>query len=203
MGPRFATRMAEATVFVGNISWSTDDSALQNHFMGQNLAVVNASVQRHADTGRSKGWGLVTLDSHDTMKLAIRHLNESDLDGRKIIVREGSKEPPVRESGVKPRPSRQAKQDWGASNGAGPSSNTLFVGNLPWSTDNDALSNMFSGLSLKFDSCEVVYGRDGRSRGYGLVSFSDQNQADYALKQVDGQTIDGRAVAARFDKKSG
>jgi len=173
-----------------------------NHFQAQSLAVVSASVQRHADTGRSKGWGLVTLDSHDTMQLAIRHLNDSELDGRKIIVREGSKEPPAREGNSKPRQARAAKPDWQGSNGVA-ASNTLYVGNLPWSSGTDDLTGMFGRLGLAPTSCEVVYGRDGRSRGYGLVNFSDKAAAESALNALAGQQIDGRDVAVRFDKKTG
>jgi|Dee2metaT_3_FD_contig_31_65330_length_661_multi_21_in_0_out_0_1 RNA recognition motif-containing protein len=194
----------EATVFVGNISWSTDDASLMNHFRAQSLAVASASVQRHQDTGRSKGWGLVTLDTHDTMQLAIRNLNDSELDGRKIIVREGSKEPPAREGGGKPRQARAAKPEWSASNGAGASSNTLYVGNLPWSADTAALTDLFSrACSIAPSSCEVIYGRDGRSRGYGLVSFADKAAAESAMTKISGQQLEGRDVQVRFDKKSG
>lgn len=43
-------------VFVGNLAWSTTDEELLE-FAAQNGEVRAAHVQRHEDTGRSKGWG--------------------------------------------------------------------------------------------------------------------------------------------------
>jgi RNA recognition motif-containing protein len=43
-------------VFAGNLSWTTSDEDLLNYVGGAGK-VVKATVQRHADTGRSKGWG--------------------------------------------------------------------------------------------------------------------------------------------------
>ena len=46
--------MSEA-VAVGNLSWDTQEEDLAM-FMASSGAVVSCEVQRHADTGRSKGW---------------------------------------------------------------------------------------------------------------------------------------------------
>jgi len=57
---------------------------------------------------------------------------------------------------------------------------------------------MFSGLSPI--SAEIKQGFDGRSRGYGIVSFGSIEQATKAISAVNGQDVGGRAVVARFDR---
>ena len=46
----------------------------------------------------------------------------------------------------------------------------LYIGNLPYSADDDGLRAMFEGEGLSVVSCQVMMDRDtGRSRGYGFV----------------------------------
>jgi RNA recognition motif-containing protein len=52
----FHTAAGVKTVFVGNLAWNTTDEELRD-FMAQSGTVTSATVQSHADSGRSKGWG--------------------------------------------------------------------------------------------------------------------------------------------------
>ena len=49
-------------VFIGNLTWTTTDAELME-FAEPIGVVVSAKVQRHRDTLRSKGWGLVVKHS--------------------------------------------------------------------------------------------------------------------------------------------
>jgi RNA recognition motif-containing protein len=73
----------------------------------------------------------------------------------------------------------------------------LFVGNLPWETEDAALQQLFSqcGTVVK---CEIPKGRQGRSRGYGIVEFSAPHEAQLAVQQLHGarRRIAGKAPAA-------
>uniref|UniRef100_A0A7S3XLQ0 RRM domain-containing protein n=1 Tax=Heterosigma akashiwo TaxID=2829 RepID=A0A7S3XLQ0_HETAK len=73
-------------LFVGNLSWDTDDTALLAHFQGAAAPPQAAEVQVSA-TGRSKGWGLVTFAAAEDAQAAADALNRSELDGRQINVR--------------------------------------------------------------------------------------------------------------------
>ncbi|KAJ5939257.1 hypothetical protein N7466_002391 [Penicillium verhagenii] len=74
-----------AKVYVGNLSWSTDDNSLQGAF-SQFGQIVDAIVMRDRDTGRSRGFGFVTYSSAEEAEAAIAGLNEQELDGRHIKV---------------------------------------------------------------------------------------------------------------------
>jgi RNA recognition motif-containing protein len=78
---------------VGNLSWGVDDMALENLFNEQGK-VVEARVIYDRDSGRSKGFGFVTLSSSQEVQKAINSLNGADLDGRQIRVSEAEARPP-------------------------------------------------------------------------------------------------------------
>lgn len=70
----------------------------------------------------------------------------------------------------------------------------LFVGNLPYSTNDDSLRQAFEGLGTVV-SASVITDRDsGRSKGFGFVEMEDDAQAEAAIKQLDGSDMDGRKI---------
>ena len=70
----------------------------------------------------------------------------------------------------------------------------LFVGGLPWATDDQGLAAEFAHFG-KVREAKVVTDREtGRSRGFGFVSFDDDTAADEAIRQMNGATIGGRTV---------
>lgn len=73
-------------------------------------------------------------------------------------------------------------------------SQKLFVGGLSWDTTEDGLREAFGRFGETSD-VKVVLDRDsGRSRGFGFVSFADPAAAAQAMKEMDGQQLDGRAI---------
>ncbi len=70
----------------------------------------------------------------------------------------------------------------------------LFVGNLSYSVTSDQLREMFAALG-QVDSATVITDRDsGRSKGFGFVEMTNDEEADAAIKQFDGQETDGRRL---------
>jgi RNA recognition motif-containing protein len=74
-----------AKLFVGGLSWSTDDNSLRSAFE-QHGEVIDAKVILDRDTGKSRGFGFVTFSSSDEAEAAKGALNQTDLDGREIRV---------------------------------------------------------------------------------------------------------------------
>ncbi|KAJ7668381.1 hypothetical protein DFH06DRAFT_1181500 [Mycena polygramma] len=72
-------------IYVGNLSWNTDDESLKNAF-SEFGNVVDSIVMRDRDTGRSRGFGFVTFNSAQEADAAIQGLNDQDLDGRRLKV---------------------------------------------------------------------------------------------------------------------
>ncbi len=79
-------------IYVGNISWSMTDEDLKNLFVSYGT-VSSAKILREKNTGRSKGFGFVEMEDDDAAKNAIASLNESEVQGRKIIVNESKPRP--------------------------------------------------------------------------------------------------------------
>jgi len=72
-------------LFVGNISWSTSEDGLKT-FFSQVGSVVEVKVITDRNTGRSKGFGFVTMSSEEEAKKAMEELNGKELDGRALKV---------------------------------------------------------------------------------------------------------------------
>ncbi|MFI5240648.1 MAG: RNA recognition motif domain-containing protein [Candidatus Saccharimonadia bacterium] len=70
----------------------------------------------------------------------------------------------------------------------------LFVGNLSYSVTNDQLSEMFTSFG-QVDSATVITDREtGRSKGFGFVEMANDEEAEAAIKQLDGSEQDGRKL---------
>lgn len=70
----------------------------------------------------------------------------------------------------------------------------LFVGNLSYSVTSDSLNEMFSAFG-QVDSASVITDRDsGRSKGFGFVEMANDEEAEAAIKQLDGSEQDGRRL---------
>ena len=97
---------AEASVYVGNLSWNVAWQDLKDHCKTAG-SVVHADVMMEPD-GRSKGCGIVQFASAREAAHAIATLNDTELNGRQIFLRED----------------REAAKVSGAAN--------VYVGNLSW-----------------------------------------------------------------------
>lgn len=70
----------------------------------------------------------------------------------------------------------------------------LYVGNLPFSFTDDALAELF-GQCGTVESAKVVIDRDsGRSKGFGFVEYSSDDEAMAAIQKLNGQDADGRQL---------
>ena len=68
----------------------------------------------------------------------------------------------------------------------------LYVGNLPFSTDEAQLRSLFEGYGT-VDSVAVITDRDtGRSRGFGFVEMNDDEACRNAMQALDNHNLDGR-----------
>ncbi|CAA7027966.1 unnamed protein product [Microthlaspi erraticum] len=72
-------------VYVESLSWNTTDETLMQAFSAY-CNVLDATVSRDEDTGRSKGFGFVTFSTKDEAEAAIAGLNDQEVDGSKVKV---------------------------------------------------------------------------------------------------------------------
>jgi hypothetical protein len=88
----YQTKVFTMNIYVGNLSWSMTDEDLNNLF-SQYGTVSSAKILKEKNTGRSKGFGFVEMQDEDAAKTAIATLNESEVQGRKLIVNESQPRP--------------------------------------------------------------------------------------------------------------
>ena len=74
-------------LFVGSLPWSVNDEELKETFE-KHGTVISAKVISDRDTKRSRGFGFVEMGSSSDASNAIRALNDSELNGRNIVVNE-------------------------------------------------------------------------------------------------------------------
>ena len=79
-------------IYVGNLSWSMTDEDL-NTLFSEYGTVTSAKILKEKNTGRSKGFGFVEMEDDEAAKTAIATLNESEIQGRKLIVNESQPRP--------------------------------------------------------------------------------------------------------------
>lgn len=72
--------------------------------------------------------------------------------------------------------------------------NKLYVGNLPYTVDDNALTHNFSGYGA-VQSAKVMMDRDtGRSKGFGFVEMGSDAEAQAAIQGLNGMQVQGRAI---------
>lgn len=73
-------------------------------------------------------------------------------------------------------------------------SKKIYVGNLPFNTTSESLSEVFSRFGT-VDSSKIIIDREtGRSKGFGFVEMSDDNAAESAITQLHGSDFGGRSL---------
>jgi RNA recognition motif-containing protein len=74
-------------IYVGNLPWRATDAQLTEMFAAHG-EVIEARIITDRETGRSRGFGFVTMANNDGAQNAIRALNGSSLEGRALVVNE-------------------------------------------------------------------------------------------------------------------
>ncbi|KAJ1387712.1 RNA-binding domain superfamily [Sesbania bispinosa] len=171
-------------LFVGNLPFSVDSAQLAELFENAgNVEMVEVIYDKM--TGKSRGFGFVTMSSAEEVEAAAQQFNGYELDGRQLRVNSG------------PPPSRSENSRFRAPSRGGSFSdndNRVHVGNLAWGVDNLALESLFREQGKVLEA-KVIYDREsGRSRGFGFVTYSSPEEVSSAIESLDGADLNGRAI---------
>jgi RNA recognition motif-containing protein len=88
-------------LFVGNLPFSVEDNDLEQAFADHGT-VVSAIVIRDRETGRSRGFGFVEMETEEDAESAVGALDGSELDGRRLRV-----------NAAQPKGDHQRRSDFG------------------------------------------------------------------------------------------
>lgn len=71
----------------------------------------------------------------------------------------------------------------------------LYVGNLPFSAEEDQVRELFAQNDRTVTEVKLVTDREtGRPRGFGFVEMGSQQDAEAAIRDLNGYSMDGRAL---------
>ncbi|KAI2625653.1 RNA-binding domain-containing protein [Hypoxylon sp. NC1633] len=177
--------IAEANITRVNLPTSKEKRQQQRHGNGhENDVEGEAAVP--AQTPQNRGFAYVDFDA-EAAAVAALALTESEINGRKVLIKKSSS--------FEGRPAKGDKESGGAGTttgaGAGNSNNggaatmtsrKIYVGNLPFQTDE-------SDLRSQFDKCGDVewakvatFEDSGKCKGFGWVKFKECEAAAWAVK---------------------
>jgi len=104
-------------IYVGNLPWSCTSSELEAIFSPHG-AVRSAEVISDRETGRSRGFGFVEMETDEGLQAAITALNGHEINGRPLTVNEARERTP-RPGGGGGRPGGGGGRGYGGGGGGG------------------------------------------------------------------------------------
>ena len=70
----------------------------------------------------------------------------------------------------------------------------LYVGNLPYTFNNDQLSELFAQCGTVTSANVISDKFSGRSKGFGFVEYDNDESAKTAIEKLNGMEVEGRAL---------
>ncbi|XP_006870870.1 PREDICTED: polyadenylate-binding protein 4-like [Chrysochloris asiatica] len=171
-------------VYIKNFGNDMDDRRLKEIFSkyGKTLSVKVMTDS----SGKSKGFGFVSFDSHEAAKQAVEEMNGKDINGQLIFVGRAQKKI-ERQAELKQvfEQLRQERIRW--CHGV-----KLYIKNLDDNVDDEKLRNEFS--SFGSISRVKVMQEEGRSKGFGLICFSSHEEATKAMTEMNGRILGSKPL---------
>jgi len=82
-------------------------------------------------------------------------------------------------------------------------SKKIFVGNLPFSVEQEKLKDVFSKYGETEETVLITDKFSGRSKGFGFVTFVNDSDADKAISEMNGKDFEGRELKVSEAKPMG
>jgi len=73
-------------------------------------------------------------------------------------------------------------------------STKVYVGNLSYSVDDEKLKELFAPFGEVSETIVIKDRYSGRSKGFGFVTFADEESAKKAVSELNGKEVDGREL---------
>ncbi|KAL3696301.1 hypothetical protein R1sor_010377 [Riccia sorocarpa] len=187
---------AATKLYVGNLPWSVHSTQVAEIFQDfGNVELVEVIYDRESQ--RSRGFAFVKMSTAEEAQRAIEALDGSELDGRVLKVnfpQSGKDSSRRREERPASRERNWSTPRGGGGGGYNNSAMKIFAGNLSWGVDDVALDELFSEYG-KVVEAKVIHDKDtGRSRGFGFVTMTTENEVNAAIQALDGAEFDGRTL---------
>nr|XP_051210395.1 protein gar2-like isoform X7 [Lolium perenne] len=168
------------TVYVGNLPGRIDNETLKLTFQHAGV-VLFSKVIYDRETGQSRGFGYVTMNTVQEAETAVRMYNGSMVYDRPLTVNITA-------------PRGSPRVDTARSQSVSPFK--IFICNLPTQVDRPRLEELFSKHGKVVDA-RVIYERQGEdwcSRGFGFVTMATEEEMNSAIRALNKQVLEGHAL---------
>lgn len=167
-------------VYVKNIDLETTEEEL-NEFFGKIGKITSLVIEKDAE-GKSKGFGFINYENHDDAAKAVETLNDVEFKGKKLYVgRAQSKAERLEE--LKKQFEAEKLEKLTKSQGV-----NLFIKNLDDSINDEKLAEEFQQFGT-IASAKVMLDQNGKSKGFGFVSFSSPEEASRAISEMNQKMV--------------
>ncbi|KAN0074112.1 hypothetical protein V8E54_008049 [Elaphomyces granulatus] len=183
-----------SNLFVGNLSWNVDEDWLRSEFEGfGELAGVRIMVDRIS--GRSRGFGYVEFSNTKDAQKAFNAKKDAEIDGRKINL-DFANPRSAGDEGTSKERSQARSRTFGDK--TSPESDTLFIGNIAFGADEDAIRDLFADKGNIMGIRLPTKPDTGERKGYGYIQFSSVDEASQAFNDLQGAELAGRSMRLDF-----
>ncbi|QSL65721.1 hypothetical protein MERGE_003035 [Pneumocystis wakefieldiae] len=179
------------TIFVGGLSWNVDDNWLAKEFESVGT-VISSRVITNKNSGKSKGFGYVEFSTSDEAQAALAYSGK-EIDGRVINVDISTGLSIILKNNASTRANKYGDI-------RSPKSDTLFIGNLSFKANEEAVRTAFSKIGGIVEIRLPTNHKTGQSKGFGYIQFSSIEDAEKAI-EMNGCFISGRPIRLDFSTK--
>ncbi|KAK2508674.1 hypothetical protein MC885_018007, partial [Smutsia gigantea] len=171
-------------VYVKNFGDDMDDESLKEVFSQYGNTL---SVKVMTDTsGKSKGFGFVSFDSHEAAKKAVEKMNGKDINGQLLFVGRAQRKA-ERQAELKQMFEQLKQERFRKCHRV-----KLYIKNLDDTIDDAKLRKAFSPFGSI--SRVKVMQEEGRSKGFGLICFSSPKEAAKAMAEMNGRILGSKPL---------
>eukprot|EP00276_Gloeochaete_wittrockiana_P002121 CAMPEP_0184675714 /NCGR_PEP_ID=MMETSP0308-20130426/87941_1 /TAXON_ID=38269 /ORGANISM="Gloeochaete witrockiana, Strain SAG 46.84" /LENGTH=721 /DNA_ID=CAMNT_0027123451 /DNA_START=46 /DNA_END=2208 /DNA_ORIENTATION=- len=183
---------AESTVHIGGLPYTCTEEDLKALFEENGVDGIKDIRLGKRPDGKLTGTCHIDFENPQQAKKAV------ELDGSVMASRT------LKIAPAKPRKESASKGYKEDSQNSGPKPagvKTVFVGNLPFSINEDRLREVFEECG-EIDKIRLITNADGQSKGYGYIEFSETEAVDKAIKK-DRSEVDGRPIKVDYETGGG
>ncbi|KND88857.1 putative RNA-binding protein, partial [Tolypocladium ophioglossoides CBS 100239] len=160
-------------MFIGGLNWETTDQSLRDYF-SQFGEVVECTVMRDSNTGRSRGFGFLTFKDAKTVNIVM--VKEHFLDGKIID------------------PKRAIPRD------EQEKTSKIFVGGVSQETTDQEFRDFFAQFGRVVDATLMMDKDTGRPRGFGFVTFESEAGVEACINvplEIHGKPVEVKRAQPR------
>jgi polyadenylate-binding protein len=178
-------RSGVGNVFIKNLDKTIDNKAMYDTFSAFGN-ILSCKVAQDISSGESKGYGFVHFETEEAALSAIQKVNGMLLNGKKVFV-----------GRFVPRKEREVELGEKARRFT-----NVYIKNVNEEYDEAKLTEMFEKYG-KISSVKIMKSEEGKSKGFGFVSFDTPEEAQVAVDDLNGKDLEGKTLyCGRAQKKA-